>query len=97
MEDEYVNVPLDDDDKQQKDDDARSDTTTVKLGDQPWKVAFSSCRGPSRRPRPGKCRQRQHREDGGRSGATVETAVFGASKTGHGGRIFGNEARGRCG
>ena len=33
MEDEYVNVPLDDDDKQQKDDDARSDTTTVKLGD----------------------------------------------------------------
>ena len=33
MEEEYVNVQLDDDDKQQKDDDARSDATTVKLGD----------------------------------------------------------------
>ena len=33
MEDEYVNVPLDDDEEQQKDDDARSDATTVKLGD----------------------------------------------------------------
>ncbi|OLQ04039.1 hypothetical protein AK812_SmicGene12931, partial [Symbiodinium microadriaticum] len=32
MEDEYVNVPLDDD-EQQKDDDARSDATTVRLGD----------------------------------------------------------------
>ena len=33
MDDEYVNVPLDDDDEQQKDDDARSDATTVQLGD----------------------------------------------------------------
>ena len=33
MEDQYVNVPLDDDEEQQEDDDAKSDATTVRLGD----------------------------------------------------------------
>ena len=93
MDDEYVNVQLDDDEQQQDDDarSSRSDATTVKLGDHLGKSpsAVDQASG-----RPGKWQQRQHREEfGSRSGGTVETAVFGASKTGHGARIFGNEAR----